>query len=107
MMTDLGRLLEDPVDVTGDDECHPDEPTEPPNNPEGAEQQDGEQSVKEVKSRKAEVLRELREGVKGMGDIDDNGRGPGKLHEPSDDLPDIVQGPTHIHVDPGGGIATD
>ena len=105
--TDPSRPSEDPADSTGDDERHPDEPTEPPDKPEGAGRRDGERSVEEVESRKAEVSRESREGVKGTGDVDDDGRGPGKLHEPSDDLPDTARGPAHVHVDPGGGIATD
>ena len=89
-MTDSVRPLENPADLTGNTECCPDAPTELPDKPEGMEWQDGKQRVEEVQSRKVEVSRVSREGMKGMEDVNDDGRGPGKLHEPSDNPPDIV-----------------
>jgi hypothetical protein len=35
VMMDPPRPSRDPVDTTGDNECHPDAPTEPPDMPEG------------------------------------------------------------------------
>ena len=48
-----------------------------------------------------------REGEEGAGDVDDDGRGPDEADDPPDDLPDTARGPAHVHVDPGGGTATD
>ena len=87
-MTDPARPSEDPADLMGDNKHCLDKPTELPDMPEGtARGWDGRQ---EVRSSKVEVPRALREGVKGMGDIDDDSRGPGKLHEPFNDPPNTA-----------------
>jgi hypothetical protein len=92
------RPLEDPGDMTGDDERRPDGPTEPPDQPEGTRGRGGEARVETA------VLKASRDVEEGPSEDGDEDRRPGVPDEPlaSDELSTETRDRPAVQVEPGG-----
>ena len=91
---------EDPGDVTGDDERHPDAPTEPPDLPEGMRRQ---WRQEQVEMRVSRVLGASRGSAQGTGDDGIETHRVMKFGEAQVESRD----PTGVQIEPGGEISVE